>query len=762
MNYNDYNRSRRARERDTSTVNVPHQSTRIIVPPGQAEAFIAFHQQSRNEASFSSSSQVRAPEQRTSFALPMPTASTADIDNVYSSKGLRTTFVALSSIDRDTSTYPYASDFRIQLPRILKSITRIRLISLELQNPERTISSLNNSISFTFDNGQMYSYTIPPGNWSAAEVAKLIQAELLTLDPYLLFFCEINSESQRTSLRIFRMDSLKNNPIRRISDTEIVSFLPTASTYIPRVGETVTLIGLHVVPDGAYTISNIYESANGTQVYMKANVESQGEMDAVGFGGAKGWMGVPVNCKFDFSPNGSIGRTLGFFKEETSSYVFDYASTRTPPFILDVKPAYISTEYQTGQSQPIAIFLAQTALKKLEDNKILNRGQIIDVRDNDIVTKFEVLDYQEKTGCVWIRNLIQSVNANTLVFRHGPLPPLMNATSSIFNYLSRFSEMDVNTVVFQQGENQIRITWPNISNITHDNLNGQTLLRTFWEPVAGSTPLLSQGKYMATNLPDNDEGVEMYLYAQGPLMTIDRFDTFNGTWYSRAQGYYVFWTFEDPKTWNVSGPVMLPMPSERATRYYLQSEELSCEGDHTYPASVPLDFGVTENQSGIAFMENNSNLSDFPFLIVMIKKDVLESHTWLKDAKMGHVMSLRSTQPGDYKTYVTQYYEDESLPYLPFFYRSNMNGFSHLHLVFKDETLDRYVYGGEQYVALGFDRFPPTDDVNEFINDEEVMLYLSQGAFRTAPDNDGGFEFSFSVRPEVFAYQIHISDILLN
>jgi hypothetical protein len=92
------------------------------------------------------------------------------------------------------------SEFRIDIPIILKNVIRIRLVSIELPFVEYTFTDSKGNTNFSVTiNSTTTTVKIPEGNYTPSVLSETLQAILGTIDKY--FTCTINPISSRLTIQ---------------------------------------------------------------------------------------------------------------------------------------------------------------------------------------------------------------------------------------------------------------------------------------------------------------------------------------------------------------------------------------------------------------------------------------------------------------------------------------------------------------------------------------------------------------------------------
>lgn len=597
MEYGDFSRGRRTNgvtpvaSSSSRELVVPDRSTRVIVPQQQSAQFIEQHEARLRKEAGQRNATSRRPDYekidvRSSFALPMPTASTADIDSIYAAKGVKTTFFSIRSLDRDVSRYNSASNFHIELSKRLKAMVRMRLVSLEFENPEEIVNATNNVFSLELQNGKRYTFSIPPGNWNTDELCGLIQKTLWQIDPYILLVAEIDKETQRSALSLFKMEKLLSDPVQRshLGLNRIEIRVPASTTVYPDQGEKIVLTGLDVVPDNVYEVSEWYDSTVGRILVIDYPISIGDDQT---FGGHRGWMGLPLKGRLDFSVNNAIGRTLGFFPERTSKYLIDYNDELFAARVLPLTDLYLQTK--GGSNVATCVFFSNS---EITANSDLYPGQVVNLTNGTTSNQYEVLDFSQSDRRIWMR----PISLNTIV-EHGPLPRVKDAT--MFKKDGMYAQL-TNTFSYTYVDlNELELTSANgtklsclrdsIRRISHASLGSHVVYRAFCKT---GLQQLGPGPYNVNNFPSELGNYDqLYVLAHSKPCNIFQRNSLSDIT-GLARGVYVFLTPDQPPFTDLTTPVLLPMAQDKATAFYMQSETRKSEQDPDLPRTFELPMGI--------------------------------------------------------------------------------------------------------------------------------------------------------------------------
>lgn len=192
----------------------------------------------------------------------------------------RSKIICIDSRDRDTTLYPFPSNFRIYLGEKFSSVRKIRLISTELPNTEQLIKSQpaskkNNKLYWQNgpneeDSGQVYSITVTDGNYTAGTFAAEIKNKTASVERKVTtisgedrvfsnFDIDVDAITTRFTMRQNKAFNL-DNPISTTAGSSSISVNQDQHDLLP--GQIINISGsvkVGGVPSSAINASQVID-----------------------------------------------------------------------------------------------------------------------------------------------------------------------------------------------------------------------------------------------------------------------------------------------------------------------------------------------------------------------------------------------------------------------------------------------------------------------------------------------------------------------
>lgn len=265
--------------------------------------------------------------------------------------------IIISRISNVIEGFPDSNHFKYNLGKNFNHVKKIRLLSTEIPNTEKTIKSYppakqNNLLYWqNVDDGDyQYSIQVTPGNYTIDELATEIQTQIATVK-------RVNQLNVNSTQIIYLNDHSATISIIQTSNIFSISFYTTVilsnaiklSTFVftdgfnriivnhpnhkLNIGDSITISGAittETIPDTAlnqtFTIESIIDSEN---YQIKLNKYNPSSTTTSNGGGVAITVLKPLQSRLLFNTTGTIGNILGFRNVGEYNAVTIYSKTIT-------------------------------------------------------------------------------------------------------------------------------------------------------------------------------------------------------------------------------------------------------------------------------------------------------------------------------------------------------------------------------------------------------------------------------------------------